>query len=403
MTTAAEPLGPAYPFERAAQCPFDPPPEIGALRQTEAISRVSIWDGTRPWLVTRHQDVRTVLTDPRFSARPLPGWPPSSPGILAAVSTDPPPFPNLDGPEHTRLRTALISEFSARRIAGLRPMIDVTVEDLLTKMAARRQPVDLVEAFALPLPMITICSMLGVPTRDHDFFAEQTRSVFDVGSSLEHAQKAMGSLYAYLFELSIEREKRPADDVISRLSALVGDGRVTREEAATLGVTLLAAGHETTASQLGLGVLILLRNPEQAAKVRGGDEGVAKTATEELLRLLTIDQHGRRRVALEDLELGGVHIRAGDGIIAALDSANRDGDVYDHPDDLDVERAPNPHVAFGYGPHLCTGAALARAELRAAYPAILRRFPDLRLAIPFEQVKFRNAVVYGVDELPVTW
>ncbi|GAA4823231.1 cytochrome P450 [Actinomycetospora corticicola] len=393
---------PHYPMVR--QCPFDPPQELATIQAQEPIRRVTLWDGSHPWLVTRHADVRAVLADQRFSADNLtPGYPATSPSITARRKNVP-SFIAMDDPQHAFFRKMLISEFSVKAIRALRPMITETVDGLLDAMAEQEQPVDLVQAFALPLPSLVICRMLGVPYADHAFFQARSHTLVDTRSSVEDSVAASNELVEYLEGLVAEREASGSeDDMLGRLAVRhVRTGEITREQAASMGLLLLVAGHETTANMIALGTLLLLQDPEQAAKVRAGES--VEGAVEELLRLLTVTHLGRRRVATEDVELGGVAIRAGEGVVAAGEIANRDPEVFTDPDALDVDRTPNHHVAFGHGVHQCLGQQLARVELQIAYPALLARFPGLRVDTPLDDIAFRDAmVVYGVHALPVTW
>ena len=398
----------------ARQCPFDPPRELAEIQAEEPVRRVSLWDGSHPWLVTRHADVRAVLADQRFSADTLlPGYPATSPGVLARRKESP-SFIAMDDPDHAFFRRMLISEFSVKAVNRLRPMISEVVDDLLDAMAAGPQPADLVEAFALPLPSMVICRMLGVPYGDHGFFQSRSHTIVDTRSTVEETLAASEELRHYLEGLVAEREERARggeeagtgkepDDLLGRLAARhVLPGELTREQAGSMGLLLLIAGHETTANMIALGTLTLLRDPEQAARVRAGE--AVDGAVEELLRLLTVTHFGRRRVATEDVEVGGVLVRAGEGVIAAGEIANRDPEAFGDPDALDVERRPNHHVAFGHGVHQCLGQQLARVELQVAYPALLDRFPALRVAAAVEDIPFRDTmVVYGVHELPVRW
>ncbi|WP_018331186.1 cytochrome P450 [Actinomycetospora chiangmaiensis] len=393
---------PHYPMAR--QCPFDPPRELTEIQAQEPVRRVTLWDGSHPWLVTRHADVRAVLADQRFSADVFtPGYPATSAGVTARRKNAP-SFIAMDDPQHAFFRRMLISEFSVKAIRRLQPMITEAVDDLLDGMAATEQPVDLVQAFALPLPSLVICRMLGVPYADHPFFQARSHTLVDTRSSVEDSVAASDELLAYLEGLVAERETSGSeDDLLGRLAVRhVRTGELTRHQAASMGLLLLVAGHETTANMIALGTLLLLQDPEQTAKVRDGE--AVEGAVEELLRLLTVTHFGRRRVATEDVEIGGVTIRAGEGVVAAGEIANRDPEVFADPDTLDVDRTPNHHVAFGHGVHQCLGQQLARVELQVAYPALLRRFPGLQVDTPLDEIAFRDAmVVYGVHELPVRW
>jgi cytochrome P450 len=394
---------PAYPMART--CPFDPPAELAQLRAQKPVSRVRLWDGTSPWLVTRYEDVRSLLADPRVSADiNLPGYPAQSAGILARRKTSR-SFIGMDDPDHARYRTMIIRDFTVRGTESLRPRVEKIVNDLLDAMERSPQPVDLVEAFALPLPSMVICHMLGVPYVDHDFFQSRSRALVDISVDPQESVRANEELREYLTGLIARKEAEPSDDILGRLAQrYVLTGELSRHDAVSMALLLLVAGHETTANMIAFGTLTLLQHPEQAAEVRDGDPGAVKSAVEELLRLLTVVHTGRRRVALEDIEIGGMTIRAGEGIIAAGESANRDSAVFESPDELDIHRSSNHHVAFGFGVHQCLGQPLARLELQIAYPALLRRFPNLRVAVLPEEIRFRNKmVVYGVQSLPVSW
>jgi cytochrome P450 len=250
-----------------------------------------------------------------------------------------------------------------------------------------------------------ICELLGVPQEAHQFFQDRSNALLDVKLDPAKGGAAVEELTAYLTDLVAKKMAQPTDDLLGRMiERRVKTSEMTEKELASLGMLLLVAGHETTANQIALGVLYMLENPEYAAIMREGDDKTVAAACEELLRLLTVTHIGRRRVAIEDVEVQDVLIRAGEGVIASGDAANRDPREFANPDTFDVHREQNHHVAFGYGIHQCLGQPIARIELQTAYPAILRRFADLRLAIPFEEIEFRDdMVVYGVRSLPVTW
>jgi cytochrome P450 len=397
---------PEHPQPRAAGCPFDPPPTLRSLQSTRPISRVRIWDGSSPWLITRYDDLRTLLGDPRVSADPTrSGYPHRSPATKASDQARH-TFITMDDPEHARLRRMVTSPFAVKKMEALRPSVQKIVDDLIDTMLAGPKPVDLVEAFALPVPSLVICELLGVPYADHDLFQRNTKVIARRTSTAEEVGAAMEEITAYLEELLASKRAKPADDLLSVLATQrVETGEMTQHEAARMGVLLLAAGHETTANMIALGTLALLQNPDQLELLRASDgpKGAA-AAVEELLRYLTIPHSGRRRVALEDIEVGGQTIRAGDGLILAGDLANRDPDVFPDPDRLDVTRDARRHVAFGYGVHQCLGQPLARVELQVVYGTLYHRVPTLALATTIDQVQFKHdGLVYGVYELPVTW
>ncbi|WP_208446855.1 cytochrome P450 [Streptomyces sp. SUK 48] len=406
-TVVDTPTGlPEHPMPRAAGCPFDPPPALKELQSERPVSRVRIWDGSSPWMITRHEDVRALLGDPRISADPRrPGYPHRSAATQErdrSRST----FLTMDDPEHARLRRMVTAPFTIKKVEALRPSVQRIVDDLIDKMLAGPHPTDLVEAFALPLPSLVICALLGVPYEQHDFFQRHSRVLVRRTSTREELLAASEALTDYLDGLLAAKLANPEDDVLSQLAVQrVATGELTRRQAAEVGVLLLVAGHETTANMIALGTVALLRNPDQLALLRGSDDPkTVASAVEELLRYLNIVHSGRRRVALEDIEVGGELIRAGDGVIFANDIANRDPGLFPDPDRLDLTRDARRHVAFGYGIHQCLGQPLARVELQVAYSTLYSRVPTLALATDFDQLEFKHdGFVYGVYELPVSW
>jgi cytochrome P450 len=362
---------------------------------------VSLWDGSRSWLVTRHEDVRTVLSDQRFSADSRkPGFPFLSEG-RRELATRGRSFIRMDDPEHAHLRRMLTGTFTVKQIEAWAPKVQEVVDDFLDEMTAGgRTSADLVSEFALPVPSLMICLMLGVPYDDHAFFQQCSGVLLDSHSGPDEVRQARDDLAGYLEHLAAEKERRPDDGIISRL---MGEGRLSRDQVARMSLLLLVAGHETTANMTALSVLALLRNPRQATRLREEPE-LMKGAVEELLRYLSVVQSGVTRVATEAVQLGGRTIEPGDGVLCMLSTANRDEALFADADGLDVTRDARRHVAFGFGVHQCLGQPLARLELRIALSTLLRRLPDLRLAVPFDDIRFRpDKVVYGVESLPVTW
>ncbi|MYR92027.1 cytochrome P450 [Streptomyces sp. SID685] len=391
---------------RATGCPFDPPPALQTLQSERPVSRVRIWDGSSPWMITRHEDVRALLGDPRISADPRrPGYPHRSAATQERDRTRS-TFLTMDDPEHARLRRMVTAPFTIRKVEALRPSVQRIVDDLIEEMLAGPNPTDLVEAFALPLPSLVICALLGVPYERHDFFQRHSRVLVRRTSTREELLAASEALTDYLDDLLAAKLAHPEDDVLSQLAVQrVATGELTRRQAAEMGVLLLVAGHETTANMIALGTVALLRNPDQLALLRDcEDPRTVASAVEELLRYLNIVHSGRRRVALEDIVIDGELIRAGDGVIFANDIANRDPGVFPDPDRLDLTRDARRHVAFGYGIHQCLGQPLARVELQVAYSTLYSRIPTLALPTDFDQLEFKHdGFVYGVYELPVSW
>ncbi|MFE0026039.1 cytochrome P450 [Amycolatopsis sp. NPDC059021] len=393
---------PKFPMPRAAGCPFDPAPE---LARQAPVSRVRLWDGSTPWLITRYADVRALLADPRVSVDVTwPGFPHTN-AVSKARDTRMKTLMQLDAPEHTAQRRLLTADFTIRKMTALRPRIQRIADALVDDLLAGPNPADLVAAFALPLPSLVICELLGVPYADRDFFQRVARTLVMDEPDPEQAMAASEELNAYLEDLVATKAADPEDDLLSRLAVeQFRTGAMTRREIAVLGQLLMVAGHDTTTAMIALGVTALFAHPEQLRAVRDGDPEVVAGAVEELLRYLSITHTEARRVAREDLEIGGTRIRAGEGIIAVKSTANRDPAAFPDPGMLDVGRKARHHVAFGYGTHQCLGQGLARVELRIAYRTLLRRLPALAPAVPLERLAYKeNAVFYGVRELPVTW
>lgn len=386
-------------------CPFDPPPAYSAAAREGAVTRAVLPDGTAAWLVTGYDEVRAVLADPRFSADArTPGFPFLSPG-QRELATAKPSFIRMDDPEHARLRRMVTKDFLVKRIEELRPGIQDIVDRAVDRMTEGRTSADLVADFALPVPSLVICLMLGVPYEDHDLFQSLSRTLLDNNSTRQQAEEAHARLMGYLAELAERKRRHPEDDILSRLAAR---DDLTPQETASLGFLLLVTGHESTANMTAISVLALLRHPDQAAHLRA-DPGLIRGAVEELLRHLTIIHLGLGRAATEPVTVGGVTIPAGDGVICMLSTANREEGLFTAdsgtaPTDLDITRDARRHVAFGYGTHQCLGQTLARVELQTTLTTLLHRLPALRLAVPPAQLTYnQDNIVYGLRALPVTW
>lgn len=396
---------PEFPAPRAATCPFDPPPAMQALREETRLARVKLPTGQIAWLVTRYADQRALLSDSRVSSDVTrPGYP--SPVAIDQSRGAPISFILMDDPEHARLRRMVTAPFMIKRIEAMRPGVQKIVDELIDDMLAGPNPVDLVQAFALPVPSLVICDLLGVPYTDHDFFQENSKVLINRDASAEERFSASGRLFEYLDNLIGEKLANPGEDLLSGLVERVRNGELARSDAAQMGVLMLIAGHETTANMIALGTLALLENPDQLALLRSssGDPRLVAGAVEELLRYLHITHNGRRRVALSDIDIAGETIHAGDGIILANDIANRDPAVFSDPDRLDLTRDARHHVAFGFGVHQCLGQPLARMELQVVYSTLYQRIPTLSLAASLDKIPFKHdGSVYGVYELPVTW
>ncbi|MFE1835691.1 cytochrome P450 [Streptomyces sviceus] len=394
---------PEFPMPREARCPFDPPPALKDLQEKTPLTKVRLWDGSEPWLVTRYADQRAVLGDLRVSAdTDSPGYPTKASPEAGEGKLS---FIMMDDPEHARLRRMVTAPFAVKKVEALRPAVQRIVDDLIAGMLARSGPVDLVEEFALPIPSLVICELLGVPYDDHAFFQENTKTMVHRDATPEQRGQASREVANYLATLIGKRLAEPREDLLSSIAGRITAGEIDHRQATEMALLLLIAGHETTANMIALGTLALLQNPDQLALLReSGDPKFVAGAVEELLRYLHITHLGRRRAVTEDIEIAGQVIKAGEGVIMANEIANRDPDVFPDPDRLDLTRDARRHVAFGFGVHQCLGQPLARMELQVVYGTLYRRIPTLKLACALEDVKFKHdAFIYGVHELPISW
>ncbi|GAA3694583.1 cytochrome P450 [Nonomuraea antimicrobica] len=383
---------------------FDPAPELASARDDERVKRVATAFGDDAWLVTRYADVREVLGDAeRFKVAPqtiarLPGAPPMTEEQLAKVRAG--NLLGVDPPEHTRLRRMLTPEFTIRRMRRLEPRIERIVADHLDAMEAAGAPADLVPSFALPIPSLVICELLGVPYEDREGFQRRTNRMLDMTVPGEERMRLQFEQRAYMEGLVARIQANPGEELLGMLVREHGDDLST-DELVGIGGLLLFAGHETTSNMLALGTLALLRNPEQLDLLRREPERI-EAAVEELLRFLSIVNSGTTKVATVDTEVGGQQIKAGELVLCALPAANRDPSLMPDADTFDLTRGAPGHLAFGHGVHHCLGAPLARMELRIAFPALLARFPGLRLTDT--AARFRtSSIVYGLSSLEVAW
>lgn len=395
----SEPDLPVIPVPRAEQCPLAPPAEFAGWRLDEGLQRV-MYHGQPAWLVSRYQDIRAALVDPRLSADTIPD-------ILRPKTTENTPimFARVDDPEHHRLRRMLTGNFTYRRTEGMRPQIQDMVDHYLDEMIGNGPPADIVEDFALPVPSLVIALLLGVPTDDLELFQHHTSAGLDTRSTDEERAHAFGVMYAYIQELVERKERDPGDDLISRMVVdYVATGQLNRETAAMTSVIMMQAGHETTANMISLGTVALLENPDIYQRLgQTDDRSVIANIVEELMRYLTIVHSQVDRVATEDFVLGGQQIRAGDAVVMNLPAGNWDTAFTDDPHVLDADRNTRGHLAFGYGVHQCIGQNLARVEMQVAFATLARRLPGLKLAVPPDQLRYKQADIYGMKDLPVTW
>src|SRR6266568_3348901 len=388
--------------------PFGPPEGLDvnpgdARLLDEPLARVEMPYGGAAWLVTRYEDVKLVLADPRFSRAETVGR--DVPRVMPAISPDP-TILGMDPPEHSRLRKLVAKAFTARHVEMLRPRVEQIIDELLDDMVAGGAPADLSSALTWPLPITVICELLGVPVEDRHRFRTWTDVILSLaGDDLERIEDARVGLNDYLAELIAKRRAEPTEDLLGQLVlARDEDDRLSEEELVAFGVTLLVAGHETTANQTGNFVYLLLNQPELWQQLVA-DPDLVPAAVEELTRFVPLGASAAfSRIATEDLEIGGQLVRKGESVVVQIASANRDDAIFDRPDEINLTREQNPHVGFGHGVHHCLGAPLARLELQLAVGTLVRRLPGLRLAVPADDVAWRvDRLVRGVRALPVAW
>ncbi|MEV0113643.1 cytochrome P450 [Streptomyces sp. NPDC050844] len=389
-----------FPADR--ECPYEPPPGYGRLREDGPLSRVALHDGRPVWVVTGHAEARSLLADPRLSAdRQNPAFPHPTPRD-AALSSQVTPLVGVDEPNHARQRRLVLPTFSSRRIGAMREDIRRIADGLLDTMLEQGPPADLVAAFAQPLPSMVICELLGVPYADHDFFESRSHRLL-TASTAAGAELARAELEGYLRDLVTAREADPRDALLDDLIAQQrAQGGVDRDELAGIALVLLIAGHETTTNMISLGALALMEHPGELAELRA-DGALLPGAVDELLRFLSVAD-GLLRVAVADIPVADRVIRAGDGVVMATSLINRDARAFARPDVLDVRRSAAQHIAFGHGVHQCLGQNLARAELEIALTALHTRVPTLAPNLPTDQVPFKpGGTIQGLLAFPVTW
>ncbi|MFE6743557.1 cytochrome P450 [Streptomyces tubercidicus] len=401
-----EPKAPVIPYKRT--CPFDPAAEYARLREEEPISPVSFELAPREkdgWLITRHDHIRQIMTDPRFSHRSellaLVHSPPFPVEDYSPEPSAPGSFVQMDAPEHTRYRRLLTGFFTVRKIQQYEPTLERIIDGVLDEMATLEPPVDLVKVFAEKVPARSTCSIMGVSESDLTALAEHFSVIMQIDYTLDEFVHHNTALNTALERLIAERFARdPGNDLLGQL---IATGELTEQEMFNIAWITIGGALDTTPNMLALGTFALLEHPEQLAKVRERPE-LMKNTVEELLRYLTISNFGATRVALEDVEIDGRTIKAGQTVVLSLPSANRDPRYFENADEFDIDRPSRRHLAFGFGIHQCLGQHLARASLRIGFQKLFERFPDLRLATAAEQVPLREtAMHYGVRELPVTW
>lgn len=388
-----------------------PPDQYAELRAGAPLTKVTMPSGRTAWLITRYEHVRRFLADRDVSTNRLhphfPFYRPLSRKLIGVNAS----LMSLDPPEHTVLTRMVIPEFTHKRVQKLRPRVQKIVDDHITAMLASDRPADLVEALCRPVTSLVICELLGVPYRDRELFQSTSGAMADWKSSLAEREAADATLRAYLSDFVAAKVKEaeepgavPGDHLIGRVIAKNQEKRVLQQEdIAALCLSLLSAGHETTANVISLGTVLLLENPEQLATIRA-DPARTPGAVEEILRHTSITDPSGLRVALADIEVGDMVVRKGDAVVVSTAAANWDDSVFAHPEKLDFNRDARHQLAFGYGIHRCIAQNLARLELEIVFNTLFARIPGLRLAAPVEELSFKDgALLYGIHTLPVTW
>ncbi|GAA2601493.1 cytochrome P450 [Actinomadura fulvescens] len=400
---AAEP--PEFPMQRT--CPFDPPAEYAALRAEQPAVRVRVPTGQIAWLVTRYEDVRRLLVDPRVSADRFHAAMPMTEEVTAEtrrrIAASGRSLIGLDQPEHGPRRRMLIPEFTLRRAQELRPHIQHTVDDCVDEILAGPKPVDLVTALAEPVPARTLTQLLGMPYEDRELIERTATAMLRRNVTPEERQRTGGEMRAYVDRLVSAKEADPTDDLLGRLVLRNRETRIYDHDL-MVGVTmlLLIAGFETTVNMIALGAAALLQEPDRLPEITA-DPAAAGRAVEELLRYFSVVD-ALPRVTTADIEVGGVTIPADSGLLLSFASANWDDTVFPDAATMDSRRGARHHLAFGYGIHQCIGQNLARAELEIVFRTLFTRIPGLRLATELDRLPFkRDSNIYGVDALPVTW
>ncbi|MBP0932891.1 cytochrome P450 [Streptomyces sp. KCTC 0041BP] len=390
----------AFPQDRT--CPYHPPAAYEPLREGRPLSRVTLFDGRSVWVVTGHPEARSLLSDGRLSADRQNASFPTPSRRFQGLQDRRTALLGVDDPQHNTQRRMLIPSFTLKRTAALRPRIQETVDRLIDAMVARGPRAELVSSFALPVPSMVICALLGVPYEDHEFFEAQSRRLLR-GPEAADTRDARDQINGYLAGLIERKRTDPGDGLLDELVATrLETGEMDIDELVSLAAILLIAGHETTANMISLGTFTLLRHPEQLAELRA-EPSLMSEAVEELMRFLSIAD-GMLRVATEDIEIGGVTIRPDDGVVFSTSVINRDDAVFENPDALDWHRPARHHLAFGFGIHQCLGQNLARAEMEIALGTLFDRLPGLRLAAEPDLIPFKPGdTIQGMVELPVAW
>ena len=401
MTSADESY--SWPFERDPKCPLDPPPVLRELREQCPAAHVRMYDGSDATLLTRHADIRAVLAAADVSADTnRPGFPHAS-ATARSIRMGQRVFARMDAPVHTEHRRMVSRAFLMPRVRALRPRLEAMVDEMLDRLRELPQPADLVTEFANQVPSRVIVELLALPLSDSGFFQNRLEVWHSLSSTPAESSQAKQDLTDYLADAIARRRENPGEDLMSQLIVeQLDQGNLSLEQLLQILHVLLVGGYDTTANMIALGTILLLRHPEQLAALKA-DPSLWPNAVEELLRYLSVAHQATYRLALADVEIPSGVLPEGTGIIAPVMAANRDPEVFDDPDSLDVHRDSRAHLAFGFGVHQCLGQSLARVELQVVFPRLFGRFPGLQLAASVDDVPYKNSMVYGAESVLVTW
>jgi cytochrome P450 len=389
---------PDIAVERLGADYFADPYSVHArLRAQRPVTPVVMPGGPGAWLITGYAEARAALADPRLSKH-VPGWHPEPGSIFAALDLH---MLNSDPPDHARLRKLVTKAFTARRVERLRPRIAAITAGLLEDMSGRAE-LDLLASFAFPLPITVICELLGVPAGDRDDFRAWSATIVANSAAPEVFHAHATAMVRYFTALLAAKRRESGDDLLSALiAARDEEDRLSEDELVSMAFLLLVAGHETTVNLIASGVLALLLNPAELARLRA-EPALIGGAVEELLRYVNPVNHTTFRCAAEPVEIGGVRISRGDPVLVALSGANRDPARFGDPDRMDLGRDSSGHLAFGHGIHYCLGAPLARLEAQIAVSRLLARFGSISLAVPADSLRWRpSTLIHGLESLPV--
>lgn len=397
---------PDYPF--ALPAPLEPAPEWARLRGECPVAPVRLASGDRALLLTRYDDVRRVLSDPRFTRQLDTGdaarvTANEDGGVFGAQRSG---TATSAGDAHKQWRRMVGKAFTVKRVAAMRPRIEAMADGLVDAMVAGGEPADLVAALGFPLPVWVICDLLGVPDADRDRFAYWSDTMLSMTRYGQEEIDAAQAQFTDYFTAHIAAKRAdPGDDLLSELIGIADaeDGRLSEPLLLGTGQGLLVAGHETTANMIGKMVAMLLADRTRWMRLLA-DRPLVRPATEEALRFDANPGFGMPRYLSEPVEVAGETLPAGTTVVCSLAAANRDERTFDAAATMDLRRTPNPHLSFGAGPHACLGQALARTELRAVLDVLLRRLPGLRLDVPPDELPVRDGlIVGGLRRVPVRW